>query len=365
VQLAESRPATKTRIAVIFGGLGAEHEVSLGSAKSVLAEMDALGWDVLAVGVTRDDHWYVGPGAHERVLAAADRRRLPAGVVASKDKEPGDAELFQGPPPRDVFTGYDLALSLCHGRWGEDGTLQGLLASYGLRVVGCGVTSSALCFDKALSKTVLAAAGIPVTPGTSLKRHAWLADRNAALNAVLDRAGEGPWFVKPNRSGSSIGVTRAATPADLPDAIDEALRWDDTALIEEYVPHRELLIGVVGAEELTVSPPLEAIQPSEVFDYEEKYRLGNLHFEPPANVSADLVEQARALAGAAFRALGCEVFARVDLFLDTRDGRLRVNEVNTIPGMTAHSAFAQLMTGAGLPYPALLESLCRLTEEIR
>jgi D-alanine-D-alanine ligase len=273
--------------------------------------------------------------------------------------------MYQGPPPRDVFTGYDLVLPLCHGRWGEDGTLQGLLTAYGLRVVGCGVTSSAVCFDKELAKIVMAAAGIPVTPGISVKRHAWLADKDAALRDVLDRAGEGPWFVKPNRSGSSIGAVSAATAAELPDAIEEALRWDTTALIEEFIPHRELLLGVVGTEELTVSPPLECIQPNELFNYAEKYQLGRLHFEPPADVSPEVIEAARALAGAAFRALGCEVFARVDLFIDTRDGRLLVNEVNTVPGMTAQSAFAQLMGSTGMPYPALLENLCRLTEEIR
>jgi D-alanine-D-alanine ligase len=353
------------KIAILFGGPTPEHEVSLASAASVLAQTAALGWDVLAVGISKDGRWFVGPGALDRVLALADESKLPRGVArAEGEAQPADA--FQAPPPREVFAGYDLVLPLCHGRWGEDGTLQGLLTVYGLRVIGCGVTASAVCFDKQLGKTVLTAAGIPVTPGAVLKRPAWRADPEAALQQAEGRIGSGPWFVKPNRSGSSIGVGEAAKPDDLPAAIDEAFRWDDTALIEEFVPHRELLIGVIGsADEQTVSFPLECIQAGEVFDYEQKYRLGQVRFEPPAGVSPEVIERARALARAAFVALGCEVFARVDLFLDTRDGSLLVNEVNTVPGMTSQSAFAQLMSTVDLPYPALLETLYQLTEEIR
>jgi D-alanine-D-alanine ligase len=353
------------KIAILFGGPTPEHEVSLASAASVLAQTQALGWDVLAVGISKDGQWFVGPGALERVLALADEAKLPRGIVRSEEQAQ-PTELFQAPPPREVFAGYDLVLPLCHGQWGEDGTLQGLLAVYGLRVIGCGVTASAICFDKQIGKTVLTAAGIPVTPGAVVRRQAWLADPEAALEQALGKVGDGPWFVKPNRSGSSIGVSEAAKPDDLTAALEEAFRWDRTALIEQFVPHRELLIGVVGdAERQTVSFPLECIQAGEVFDYEQKYRLGQVRFEPPAGVGPDVIEAARALAASAFVALGCEVFARVDLFLDTRDGSLLVNEVNTVPGMTSQSAFAQLMATVDRPYPVLLETLYQLTEEIR
>jgi D-alanine-D-alanine ligase len=352
------------KVAVLFGGPAPEHEVSIGSARAVLAQMNALEWDVLAVGVSKDGRWFVGPGALERVLALADPAKLPLGVVPTTG-EVAPAQTFAGPPPPSVFAGYELVLPLCHGQWGEDGTLQGLLVTYGLKVIGSRVTASAVCFDKQLGKTVLRAAGIPVTPGTVVKRHFWLTDPDAVLQDVHAQIGAGPWFVKPNRSGSSIGVTAVKAPADLPAAIDEALRWDDTVLIEDFIPHRELLTGVVGSPgHLTVSSPLECIQSGDVLNYDEKYLGGRLRFEPPSGVEAQVVKEAQALAEAAFVAMGCEVFARVDLFLDTRDGSLLVNEVNTIPGMTAQSAFAQLMGTAGLPYPVLLEKLYQLTEEI-
>ena len=157
------------KIAVLFGGPTPEHEVSLASAASVLAQTQLLGWDVLAVGISKDGRWFVGPGALDRVLALADQAKLPLGVAAS-DQAPQSTEMFQTPPPRAVFAGYELVLPLCHGRWGEDGTLQGMLATYGLRVIGCGVTASAVCFDKQLAKTVLTAAGLPVTPQPTTRR---------------------------------------------------------------------------------------------------------------------------------------------------------------------------------------------------
>ncbi|GAB6898742.1 D-alanine--D-alanine ligase family protein [Kineosporia succinea] len=352
------------KIAVLFGGPGPEHEVSLGSAGSVLAELDVLGWDVLAVGIGKDGRWFTGPGSRDLLITLADPEKLPLGVAASTEPAGPRTTTYPEPPPRSAFEGYDLVLPLCHGRWGEDGTLQGLLATYGLKVIGCGVTSSAVCFDKQVTKAVLTAAGIPVTPGVAVRRRAWTQDPEETGRVLAKQIGAGPWFVKPNRSGSSIGVTAVERAADLPAAIDEALHWDDVALVEEFVPHRELLLGVVGTgEALTVSPPLEAIQAGEFLDYTEKYRGGQLRFDPPAGVGPEVIERARQLATEAFEALGCEVFARVDLFLDTRDGSLLVNEVNTIPGMTAQSAFAQLMAQTGLPFGALLETLHQLTEE--
>lgn len=349
-------PKLVGKIAILFGGPGPEHEVSLGSAGSVLAELEGLGWDVLAVGISKNGSWFVGPGALGELIVRADPQRLPLRAGAGIGPGIAATEVFTAPPPRGVFDGYDVVLPLCHGQWGEDGTLQGLLAAYGLAVIGCGVAASAVCFDKQLTKAVLRSAGIPVAAGTAVSRE----DRRVPAEGP----GAGPWFVKPARSGSSFGVTEVRAAEGLPAAVDEALRWDDTALIEEFVPHRELLVGVVGrGSRLTVSPPLECIQEGMVLGYAEKYLGGRLRFETPAGVGPEVIEQARRLAGQTYRALGCDIFARVDLFLDLRDGSLLVNEVNTVPGMTAQSAFAQLMSAAGLPFPALLENLYQLTEE--
>ncbi len=358
--MSEVASPSERHIAVIFGGPSSEHEVSLASAQSVLRQLQAPGWDVLTVGVGKDGRWYVGPDAHASLVRQADPALLPLGVE-SPEGDLDQVRVYDRAPGADVFAGYEIAFPVSHGHWGEDGTLQGLLSSYGLTIVGCGVTASAVCYDKRMAKAVLSGAGLPVTPGFGVTAQDWASDRSLARQSP----GEGPWFVKPNRSGSSIGVIGPVTTAELPAAIDATLTFDDSVLVEEYIPHRELLVGVLGSEKLTVSPPLEAIQQDEVLAYEEKYLQGKLRFAPPAGLSAEVLEQVDRLAHAAFRALGCDIITRVDFFVDTRSGRLMINEVNTIPGLTASSVFAQLMAAAGLPYATALEQMYDLAEEKR
>jgi D-alanine-D-alanine ligase len=156
------------KLIVIFGGVSAEHEVSLASAASVLTHSMMLGWDVLPVGVSKTGDWLVGPGALPSLIEAADVSLLPRGLDV--DAFGRAVEIFDGPPPVERMSGWGLALPLCHGRWGEDGTLQGLLVSYGLRVVGCPVAASAVCFDKHLTRSVLSAVGLPVTAGLRIRK---------------------------------------------------------------------------------------------------------------------------------------------------------------------------------------------------
>lgn len=353
------------KLVVIFGGDSPEHEVSLAGARAVLTHAAALGWDVLPVGVTRDGRWLVGPAALSRLWLQADARLLP------RDSAPdshipgaaGEIEVFRGPPPAQLFDGYQLALPVCHGRWGEDGTLQGLLACYGLLVVGCGVAASAVCMDKHLTQSVLGSAGLPVARSVRIGQRDHVKDPGRVVDLVRDRAGPGPWFVKPACGGSSLGIGRADAPAGLHNALAESFRWGDAALVQEAIPHRELVLGLIGRNEVVVSPPGECIAVGSLYTYDEKYLLGNPRFTCPAQVDGPLTEQAQKLAATVFRELGCSVFARVDLFLDERTGQLLVNEVNTIPGMTATSVFPKVMRAAGYSYPELLAELCRLAAQ--
>jgi D-alanine-D-alanine ligase len=355
-----------SKLVVIFGGETPEHEVSLCGARAVLHHAASLGWNALPVGVARSGQWLVGPGALEQLWRTAEPQSLPRGYDLA-DRVPGEGgevEIFDGPPASSVMAGYQLAFPVCHGRWGEDGTVQGLLACYGFRLVGCGVTSSAVCFDKHLAKSVLKAAGLPVARGLRIDRlqHASGSDIVDAARRVV---GPFPWFVKPVCGGSSLGIGRAETEPDVGPALTEAFRWDSAVLIEESVPHREMVIGVLGNSGggLLVSPPGECIAVGPLYTYEEKYKLGNPRFTCPAEVDASLAFRARELAAEAFRALGCSVFARIDLFLDLRTDEFVINEVNTIPGLTEVSVFPKVMQAAGLSYPNLLSELCRLARE--
>lgn len=188
-------------------------------------------------------------------------------------------------------------------------------------------------------------------------------DPGAAVDTVVEQVGSGPWFVKPARGGSSLGIGRATHPVELHAALYEAYRWDTAALVEEEVPHRELVLGVLGADDVIVSPAGECVPVGPLYTYDEKYGLGNPGFTCPAGIDPHLAGRAQELAAAAFGVLGCDVFARVDLFLDRRTGELLVNEVNTIPGMTEVSVFPQVLHAAGYGYSELLTELCRLACE--
>ncbi|WP_327116600.1 D-alanine--D-alanine ligase [Nocardia sp. NBC_01730] len=352
------------KVVVVFGGATPEHEVSLGGARAVLSNAEKLGWEVLPVGVTKSGQWLVGDGALEQLWRKADAERFAKGITPDDDVpgSGGSVRVFDGPPGAEVFTGYQLGFPMSHGRWGEDGTLQGLLAAYGLVVMGCDITSSALCYDKRLTKIMLAEAGLPTAKGTHVEQSRYARSPHSVTDQIREVVGPLPWFVKPNRGGSSLGIGRVESSDDLDKALEEAFRWDSAALVEEAVPHREFVLGVVGktAESLVVSPAGECVPVGDLYTYEEKVRLGNPLFACPAPIDRNLADRARELAIEAFTVLGCSVFARVDLFLDERTGQLLINEVNTIPGLTEVSVFPKVMRAAGLDYPELLTEFTRL-----
>ncbi len=350
------------RVVVVFGGETPQHEVSLCGAREVLECAAYLGWEVFPVGVSRSGAWVCGAGALSGLWRAARADYLPK-ESSPMDPVPGEGRPVQAlasPPGLGAFAGYDFGFPVTHGRWGEDGTLQALLRSWGLMIIGSGAEASALCFDKHLTKAALAGAGIPVAAGVAVPR--------GTPTDVVERQGREalgpfPWFVKPARGGSSLGIARVDSVDDLAAALQGAFRWDDAALVEECVPHRELVLGIVGRTggDLVVSPAGECMPVGDLYTYEEKYRLGNPRFTCPAPIDDTIARRAADLALRAFQTLGCDVFARVDLFLNTRTQDLVVNEVNTIPGLTEVSVFPRIMRAAGLDYPTLLSHLGRVT----
>lgn len=355
-----------SKVVVVFGGDSPEHEISLCCACGVLNHAKSLGWDVLPIGITKDGQWLAGPGALERLWRVVNPHLLPKGY-APTDRVPGaggDVQVLDGLPTSSMLAGYELAFPVCQGGL-ADGTVQAVLSCYGLQVVGCGVAASAVCFDKHLTKSVLSAAGLPVAKGIRVERFEYLKTPELVVAAARKAIGPFPWFVKPVRGGSSIGIGRVDSAAALGQALDEAFRWDTAALVEESVPHRELVIGVMGRNggKLTVSPPGECVAVGTLYTYEEKYRLGNPRFTCPAEVDGPLLDRARRLAAEAFLVLGCSILARVDLFLDQRTNDFLINEVNHIPGMTETSVFPKVMQAAGYSYPQLLRELCRLAAQ--
>lgn len=329
----------RVRLVVLFGGRSAEHDISCTSASHVLAAVDRDRYDIVTVGITREGRF---------VLAEAGPRLEAVGdPVALHDvlDDTGD--------PRTAPT---VVLPILHGPNGEDGTIQGALEVAGVAYVGSGVLASAAAMDKDMAKTVLAARGIPQTPWKAF--HAHTRPDDTGLSAILTELGP-VVFVKPANMGSSIGVSRidsAEGTAALSRAIDTALRYDDVVIVEAGVEGRELECAVLGNEEPRASVPGEVVTDATFYDYHDKYFDGTAETVIPAEIDPSTMTDARDLAIRAFEALRCAGMARVDMFL-TGDGRLLVNEINTIPGFTPISMYPKLWEASGLSYPEVIDEL--------
>jgi D-alanine-D-alanine ligase len=349
----------KIRVAVIFGGRSGEHEVSLASARSIMAVMDRERYEVVPIGITHAGRWLV-TGDPLAVLCKGGEEE-PAG-------EPGDTaaaigrELVPGATGQQ-FPAVDVVFPVLHGPFGEDGTIQGLLELAGLPYVGCGVLASALAMDKVISKQVFAAHGLPVVRNLPVKRQAWEADPEAVV-AEIEGALSYPLFVKPANLGSSIGVSKARERAQLKEALAEAARYDRKILVEEAVPQaREIECSVLGNDDPIASVPGEVVPSDEFYSYAAKYLTGESKLLIPAPLPEEVAAQVRQLAVAAFRAIDGAGLARVDFLMDGTTGQLYVNEINTLPGFTQISMYPKLWEASGIPYPTLIDRLIELALE--
>ena len=344
----------KKKIAVIFGGCSPEHTVSLASAAAVIRNIDAEKYEVIQLGITEGGEWFRFYGSPDDIEAntwRADRTKcIPA--VISPDRDQHGILEFRMSGVRTMR--LDAAFPVLHGRNGEDGTVQGLCELAGIPLIGCGTLSSALCMDKDRAHKLVMLAGVAVPRSVLLEK----LPTSAELAALAEGVGY-PLFVKPVRAGSSFGVARVESAAGLRAAVREAFRYDTSVLIEEAVPGFEAGCAVIGNSELVTGRADEIELSGGYFDFEEKYTLKTSKIHMPARVDAATEQRLRETACRIYRALGCRGFARVDMFL-TPDKRIVFNEVNTIPGFTAHSRYPAMMAGIGLDFPALLDRLVGL-----
>ena len=339
-------------ILVLFGGCSTEYEVSLQSAQGVLSHLDRSRFTPLTVGITREGRWlrYGGPLSG---LETGDWASRPDCVPCALSLDRGDRRLLwlDGSGRSE---GFDAAFPILHGKNGEDGTVQGLLELMDVPVVGCGALSSALCMDKDRAHKLAALAGVRV-PRSRLFR------RGAVLPQMARAAEElgYPLFVKPVRAGSSFGISKVNAPDQLPAAVWTAFAHDREILLEEAVPGFEVGCAIMGSDELTVGAVDEIELTDGFFDYTEKYSLITSRIHCPARISPEKAAEIQEAAKAVYRALDCRVFARVDLFL-TPWGEIVFNEVNTIPGFTAHSRYPGMMAAAGWDFGRLITRLIEL-----
>jgi D-alanine-D-alanine ligase len=363
------------RVGVIFGGRSGEHEVSLASAASIIAALEQRGHDVVPIGIARDGRWVLG-GDPMAALAAEARVAVPGGDDAGAVKKAladraesaravTSTALVRSEPagsvPSELRQGLDVVFIALHGPYGEDGTIQGLLEMADVPYVGAGVLASAVGMDKATMKTVFRACGLPIVEHVVVLRRDWRRDREGVGRRVLEALGV-PCFVKPCNLGSSVGISKVATAAALPAALDEAARHDRKLVVERAIARvREIEVSVLGNDEPQASLPGEIVYESDWYDYTTKYAEGQARLVCPAPVGPELTQRFRTLAVEAFRAIDAAGMARVDFFLDGQT--ILVNEINTIPGFTTTSGYARMWEATGLAYPDLVQRLVDLALE--
>jgi D-alanine-D-alanine ligase len=321
---AARRSAAKTlTVALLAGGRSSEHEVSLASARAVREGLERAGHEVRWVEIGRDGVW----------------RR--AGEPLS---------LCPGKGLLDA----DVAFPVLHGPFGEDGTVQGVLETLDVAYVGAGVAASAICMDKVLFKELMSAAGIPQVDYAGARVERW---RRAPAELLDELAVLGlPVFVKPAHMGSSVGIVKVADARLLGEALDEAFAHDPLAIVEAMAGGVEVECAVLGPA--LASEPGEIVLPGEWYDYAAKYEVGGMELVVPARISTAARARVRELALEVFAYTGCEGLARVDFFVEGE--RVLVNELNTMPGFTPTSVYAKLIEASGIPYPELVDRLCRL-----
>ncbi|GAB3259320.1 D-alanine--D-alanine ligase family protein [Alteromonas gracilis] len=362
--------SARPRVAVVFGGRSEEHGVSCITAGSVLAAIDRETYDVVPVGIARDGRWVLERDEAERLRldgAGALPQVDPEGPAVALLQREQSTELTVTAPGEvpQVLGDVDVVMPLLHGPFGEDGTIQGLLEMAGVRYVGSGVLASAVGMDKHHMKVAFAGAGLPTLPYAFISPRQWRSDRPACEEAVA--ALGMPVFVKPCRAGSSFGISKVTRVEDLAAAVEEAQRHDPRVIVEAFAgpDAREIECGVLEGEgdsapEASVVAELIVGGDHEFYDFEAKYLPDQgTSVALPADVPQEVAEQMQDLAVRAFEALGCEGLARVDFFL-LHDGRVVINEINTMPGFTPTSMFPQVWAESGVDYPALVDRLLRL-----
>lgn len=356
----------KLHVGVLFGGRSGEHEVSLMSARSVLASMDRNKYRVTQIGITQDGAWWVGEDVLDALIQSDVSGLSPAALFPDPTRHslyrilPGDAR-----EQLELLADLDVVFPVLHGTFGEDGSLQGLLELADLAYVGAGVLGSALGMDKGVFKSVMQAEGIPVVEWMVATRSEIESDVQTVARRAMQLA-DFPLFIKPANLGSSVGVTLCLSASDVVEGLFEAARFDRRVLIERGIKNpREIEISVLGNDQPQASIPGEIIPSREFYSYEAKYIDGKSELLIPAPISAELTRQVQDLALRAYRAIDCAGMARVDFLLEREsqgggEPKLYLSEVNTIPGFTKISMYAKLWEYGGLSYSALIDRLIEL-----
>jgi D-alanine-D-alanine ligase len=362
------KPKRKIRVGLIFGGRSGEHEVSLMSARSVMDAIDKEKYDVVPIGITKEGRWTLSQLPQ---LTIGEEPLRPAALLG----DPSNRALMQvraegNQVTLSSVTELDVILPILHGPYGEDGTVQGLLELAGLPYVGAGVVGSAVAMDKVIFKKVMQAEGLPILPYLLVLRSEWNQDPAGVIERIESELYY-PIFTKPANLGSSVGIRKCRSRAELEGGLAEAARFDRRLVVEQGIEAREIECSVLGNDDPVASIAGEIVPSREFYNYRAKYLDEGENASGlliPAPIPDQMMKQAQAWAIQAYKAIDCAGMARVDFLLE-KEGqgeeapRLYLNEINTLPGFTSISMYPKLWEASGIPYPELINRLIELALE--
>lgn len=351
------------KLAVLFGGVSSEHEISCLSAASILRNLDKDKYDIYAVGITREGKWYYCPTCDPDRIENGAWERMADKVPAVLTPDRGIHGLLLMHEGKTEAVRIDCVFPVLHGVGGEDGTIQGLLELAGIPYVGCGVAASANSMDKSITKAIVDTAGVRQAKYYLALRHDFERGAEGVVRAAADALGAFPVFVKPCSQGSSVGVAKANDMLELAAGLTKAFKLDSKVLVEEFIDGHEVECAVLGNQKPVASTVGEIAPTQEFYTFDAKYKDESSKLYIPAHITEQQIETVRQNALRVYTALGCRGLSRVDFFVTHEEGEVVFNELNSIPGFTSISMYPKLFDYEGLRYPALLDRLIELALE--
>lgn len=351
------------KLAVLFGGISSEHDISCLSAASILRNLDKTKYEIYPVGITQEGQWYYCPSANADNVENGAWERLTDKVPAllPPDRSVHGLVLLRSGAAETVR--LDGVFPVLHGAGGEDGTIQGLLELAGIPYVGCGVAASANSMDKSITKVLVDAAGVRQAKYYLALRYDFERNAEGVIRTAADRLGSFPVFVKPCSQGSSVGVAKANDMLELAAGLTEAFKLDDKVLVEEFIDGHEVECAVLGNRNPIASTVGEIAATQAFYTFDAKYKDESSKLYIPAHITPQQIETVRQNALRVYAALGCRGLSRVDFFVTHADGEVVFNELNSIPGFTSISMYPKLFDYEGIHYPELLDRLISLALE--
>lgn len=346
---------SKTTLAVLFGGVSSEHDISCVSAKGILSNINKEKYNIILLGISKEGEWFLYNDDIE--LLPNDKwlesKNLKKAYISPDTKIHGivteDGEIIK----------LDVVFPVLHGKNGEDGTVQGLLQLAQIPYVGCDATASGSCMDKAVTNAVADAFGIKQAKWCAFTQYEYNKDRQRCIDMAVKKLGY-PIFIKPANAGSSVGITKAHNQEELEKGLEIAYKEDKKAVLEEFIEGQEVEVAVLGNEEPIAAEVGQIVAAAEFYDFDAKYNNPESQLHIPALLPEEKRNEVRAAAINAYKALGCEGLSRCDFFVTKDDQKVLLNEINTIPGQTPISMYPKLFEAVGVPYQELIDRLIDL-----